>query len=65
MAFSSFSEFLAMGGNGFFVWLSYGVSALAIVFYIVYVKQQRKILVKQIVQQKAREARIAAAKAQE
>ena len=42
MAFSSFSEFWAMGGYGFFVWLSYGISALAVVLYIVFVRVQNK-----------------------
>ena len=65
MAFSSFSEFLAMGGYGFFVWLSYGVSALSIVIYIVFVRAQRKKIQTDMYAQQAREARIAKAKAEE
>lgn len=32
--FDSFSAFLSMGGYGFYVWLSYGISLLAIGFLI-------------------------------
>ncbi|UTP72619.1 heme exporter protein CcmD [Alteromonas sp. LMIT006] len=62
MAFDSFADFIAMGGYGFFVWLSYGVSFLSIVLYIVYVKRQKRQLTQHVVAQQAREARIAAAK---
>lgn len=65
MAFSSFSDFLAMGGYGFFVWLSYGISALAIVLYIVFVRAQSKKIITDMYAQQAREARIAKAKAEE
>ena len=34
MYFESFSEVLAMGGHGFYVWLAYGVSTLAIVYLL-------------------------------
>ena len=30
MAFASFAEFIAMGGYGFYVWLSYGATVLAL-----------------------------------
>lgn len=30
MQFSSFAEFFAMGGYGFYVWLAFGVSFLAL-----------------------------------
>lgn len=62
MAFDSFADFIAMGGYGFFVWLSYGVSFLSIVLYIVYVKRQKRQLTQHVAAQQAREARIAAAK---
>ncbi len=35
MQFDSFSAFLAMGGYGFYVWLSFGVSAALILALIV------------------------------
>lgn len=62
MAFDSFADFIAMGGYGFFVWLSYGVSALSIILYIFYIKRQKRHLHKNVASQLAREARIAAAK---
>ncbi len=36
------SEWLAMGGYGFFVWSSYGMLALAIVVELVALARQRK-----------------------
>ena len=36
------SEFLSMGGYGFYVWGSYGVAALAIVVEIVSVRARRR-----------------------
>ena len=62
MAFDSFADFIAMGGYGFFVWLSYGVSFFSIMLYIIYIKRQKRQLTQYVVAQQAREARIAAAK---
>jgi len=36
------SEFLAMGGYGFYVWGAYGVTALAIVVEIVALRARRR-----------------------
>ncbi len=36
------SEFLAMGGYGFYVWGSYGVAAVAIVVEILSVRARRR-----------------------
>ena len=36
------SEFLAMGGYGFYVWGAYGVAALAIVAEIVVLRARRR-----------------------
>ncbi|WP_068545936.1 heme exporter protein CcmD [Thalassotalea crassostreae] len=47
MAFSSFAEFIAMGGYGFFVWLSYGFTAtLLIVLTINSLSMEAKVLKK-------------------
>lgn len=35
MFFDSFSAFLAMGGHGFYVWLSYAIGAALIIFNVV------------------------------
>ncbi len=34
MQFNSLAAFLDMGGYGFFVWLSYGISALSIMLMV-------------------------------
>ena len=41
MNWSSVGEFLAMGGAGFFVWMSYGVAALIVIAEIWAVRQRR------------------------
>lgn len=35
MNFDSFSDFIAMGGHGFYVWLSYAIALLIVVINIV------------------------------
>jgi heme exporter protein D len=42
MNWSSFSDFLAMGGYAFFVWMSYGVTALLVVAEVAWVVRQRR-----------------------
>ncbi len=44
MNWSSWSDFLAMGGYGFYVWGSFGVSALVIAIEIVQLKARRTAL---------------------
>ena len=61
MAFSSFSEFVAMGGYGFFVWLSFGVTALAMAGIVLESKYTSRHLIKQIALEQARKERIKAA----
>ena len=39
---SSFSDFLAMGGHAYFVWMSYGALLVAIVVEIVLLGVRRK-----------------------
>ncbi len=41
MSFDSFSEFIAMGGHGFYVWFSYGASLLVVVANVVVVRRSR------------------------
>lgn len=62
--FSNFSEFLAMGKHGFYVWSAWGVVFFCVVFAVFYVRHERKNLLKKIQQtelrQKSREqARLA------
>lgn len=44
MSFSSFSEFLAMGGHGLYVWLSYGLGVAVILINLVLPWLQRNRL---------------------
>ncbi|MCE2946575.1 MAG: heme exporter protein CcmD [bacterium] len=56
MNWSSFSDFLAMGGYAFFVWMSYGVTALLVAAEVIWVvKQRRQSLARALVQRKIRE----------
>ena len=56
MNWSSFSDFVAMGGYAFFVWMSYGVTALLVVAEVIWVaKQRRQSLARARVQRKIRE----------
>jgi heme exporter protein D len=57
MAFSSLSDFIAMGGYSFYVWLAYGVSMVSIM--------TRKKIFKRIEQRLLREQRIKAAENRE
>ena len=62
MQFDSFSAFLDMGGYGFFVWLSFGVTALAMLAIVVESRLARKQLMTTIVNEQARKARVKAAR---
>lgn len=42
MQFNNLSEFLAMGGYGYYVWMSFGVTAAAMVLEMWLLKAQRK-----------------------
>jgi len=57
MEFNSFSEFLAMGRHGFYVWLSYGLTALVIAVNVVLPMLQRRRLIKEQAQRSRRERR--------
>jgi heme exporter protein D len=46
MKASGLSEFMAMGGYGFYVWTSYVVAALAVAFEIVAVRARIRSAVK-------------------
>ena len=63
MQFDSLSAFLDMGGYGFFVWLSFAVTAIAMFAIWFESRLARKRVVKQIIQEQARKQRIQSAKA--
>lgn len=62
MQFDSFSEFLAMGGYGFYVWLAFGTCAAILAGILVSSLFDNKKLKREIQTQMAREARIKKAK---
>ena len=58
MFFESWSELLDMGGYCFYVWLSYGLSLLAIVVLIVQSLAGKSAVLKSIKREQQREARL-------
>ena len=56
--FDNMQAFVDMGGRGFFVWISYAVSFLAMVVLFVYSVLQRKMIIGEARKQKARVDRI-------
>ena len=62
MQFDSFSDFIAMGGYGFYVWLSFGTCALILLCILVSSLNDTKRIMASVQQQAEREARIKQAK---
>lgn len=62
MQFESISEFFAMGGYGFYVWLAFGVSALAMLAIVIDSVIKRNVIFKSVARQNARQQRRQAAK---
>ncbi|KPZ64071.1 Heme exporter protein D [Pseudoalteromonas sp. P1-16-1b] len=58
MQFDSFSDFIAMGGYGFYVWLSFGTCALILLGILFSSLRDKKQILASIEQQIARETRI-------
>ncbi len=58
MQFSSFSDFIAMGGHGFYVWLSYGVSTGLLLALILMSLTKHKNIIQQIKQRQKREQKL-------
>ena len=65
MAFISLSDFIAMGGYSFYVWLAYGVSLLSVTLLITNSLMKRKKIFHQVEQRIQREQRIKAAENRE
>ena len=51
------SEFFAMGGRGFYIWMSYGVTALFMIVEVVVVMRSKKATLKQLTRMARAEAR--------
>lgn len=58
MQFDSFSDFIAMGGYGFYVWLSFGTCALILLGILLSSLRDKKQILASVEQQIARETRI-------
>lgn len=58
MQFDTISEFFAMGGYGFYVWLSYGVSAFLLFILIINSTYKNKVIKKHILQKQKREQKL-------
>ncbi len=62
MQFDSFSDFIAMGGYGFYVWLSFGSCALILLGILFMSRSDTKRILNDVKQQIVREERIKKAK---
>lgn len=60
--FSSWGDFFAMGGYGFYVWLAFGSSLLLMLLMIVVSRIQKKRLLNRVLIEQARRERIAKAR---
>ncbi|GHA27081.1 heme exporter protein CcmD [Oceanisphaera arctica] len=61
MKFDSWSAFWAMGGYGFYVWLSFALTIFALLALVVSTMTTRKSLLRAVKQKQARAARRKAA----
>ncbi|MGJ8692263.1 MAG: heme exporter protein CcmD [Thalassotalea sp.] len=60
MQFSSINEFIAMGGHGFYVWLSYGFTALSLVLLLIASLHSNKTIRKNIAKKLRRDEKLKA-----
>lgn len=65
MQFDSFADFLNMGGYAFYVWLSFGVTFVAMAIIAVQSFIKHRGLLKQVVVEKERKVRIKKARQQQ
>ena len=65
MQFESFADFLNMGGYAFYVWLSFGVAFLAMGIIAIQSFSKHRDLLKQVVVEQERKARIKKARQQQ
>lgn len=54
--FQDLDAFFAMGGHGFYVWLCWGIVVACVVFGVLYVKAERKRVLKHIQMNHTRKA---------
>jgi heme exporter protein D len=58
MQFNSFSDFIDMGGYGFYVWLSFGAAALILTLLLISSKAGHQKVINQIAKRKQREDKL-------
>ena len=58
MFFQSWSDFLNMGGYGFYVWLSYGISLVAMLLLAINSYQGKNAILRDVKREQAREERL-------
>ena len=58
MQFNSFSDFINMGGYGFYVWLSFGATALILTLLLISSKAGHRQIITQIAKRKLREDKL-------
>ena len=58
MFFQSWSDFINMGGYGFYVWLSYGISLVTMIILAIQSVKGRKTVIKEVLREQQREARL-------
>ncbi|MGG5824542.1 heme exporter protein CcmD [Aeromonas salmonicida] len=65
MHFASFSDFMAMGGYAFYVWLSFGLTLTCLVGIVISTRIKTRSLLGELRSKQAREARRKAAQQME
>ncbi|BBQ54129.1 heme exporter protein CcmD [Aeromonas jandaei] len=65
MHFASFSDFLAMGGYAFYVWLSFGLTLVCLIGIVISTRMKTRSLLGELRSKQAREARRKAAQQME
>ena len=58
MFFESWQDFLQMGGYGFYVWLSYGISFAAIVILAIQSYRDKNAVLREVRREQAHEQRV-------
>lgn len=58
MQFNSFSDFIDMGGYGFYVWLSFGAAAIILTVLLMSSKAGHQQIINQIAKRKQREDKL-------
>ncbi|AAU37211.1 heme exporter protein CcmD [[Mannheimia] succiniciproducens] len=62
MFFESWSDFFYMGGYGFYVWLSYGITFITLLILAIQSYRGKKIVFREIQREQQREQRLQATK---